>query len=259
MKHLKNLHKNIKFRNYYLLIESFSRQFQLMVFHWSLSDNKSPQVSRTLLSILAVLNNAVVWMVSTRPPTSKPSSSFNNPLVTVPKAPITVGIIVTFMFHSFFNSLARTKYLSFFSHSFCFTMWSAGTAKSTILQVLFFLLIIIRSGRLAEIRWSVCMLKSYWSLCVSFSRYYYYYYHHYWLRVFHISVWRRFFHWSMRDSNFSQVFRTLLSILADLVNAVVWMVLPRPPIANSSMPLTRHLNIVPRAPIIIGITVTYML
>ena len=40
-----------------------------MVFHWSLSDSKSPQVSRTLFNILAVLNNAVVWMVSTRPPT----------------------------------------------------------------------------------------------------------------------------------------------------------------------------------------------
>ena len=47
-----------------------------MVFLWSLSDNKSPQVSRTLLSILAVLNNVVVWMVSTRPPTSKFSSPF---------------------------------------------------------------------------------------------------------------------------------------------------------------------------------------
>ena len=41
-----------------------------MVFHWSLRDSKSPQISRTLLSIRAVLNNAVVWMVSTRPPTS---------------------------------------------------------------------------------------------------------------------------------------------------------------------------------------------
>ena len=30
-----------------------------MVFHWSLSDSKSPQVSRTLLSILVYLNNAV--------------------------------------------------------------------------------------------------------------------------------------------------------------------------------------------------------
>ena len=46
----------------------------LVLFHWGLSDSKSPQVSRTLLSILAVLNNVVVWMVSTRPPTSMSSS-----------------------------------------------------------------------------------------------------------------------------------------------------------------------------------------
>ena len=139
-----------------------------MVFHWSLSDSKSPQVSRTLLSILAVLSNVVVWMVSTRPPTSKSSSPFSNPSVTVRNAPITIGIIVTFMFHSFFYSLARSRYLSFFSHSFSFIPWSAGTAKSTILQVLFFLLIIIRSGLLAVIRWSVCMSKSHRSLCVIF-------------------------------------------------------------------------------------------
>ena len=109
-----------------------------MVFHWSLSDSKSPQVSRTLLSILAVLNNAVVWMVSTHPPTSKSSRPFNNPLVTVPKATITIRMIITFMFHSFFNSLARSRYLSFFSHSFSFILWSARTPKSTILQILFF-------------------------------------------------------------------------------------------------------------------------
>ena len=65
-----------------------------MVFQWSLSDSKSPQVSRTLLSILAVLNNAVVWMVSTRPPTSKSFSPFRNPLVTVPNAPIIIIIII---------------------------------------------------------------------------------------------------------------------------------------------------------------------
>ena len=68
----------------------FSHQRKLMVFHWRLSDSKSPQVSMTLLSILAVFNNAVVWMVSTRSPTSKSSRPFNNPLVTVPKAPITM-------------------------------------------------------------------------------------------------------------------------------------------------------------------------
>ena len=82
-----------------------------MGFLWSLSDSKSPQVSRTLLSILAVLSNAVVWMVSTRPPTSKSSSPFNNPLVIVPNAPITIGIIVTFMFHSFFQFSSKVDVL----------------------------------------------------------------------------------------------------------------------------------------------------
>ena len=62
-----------------------------MVFHWSLSDSKSPLVSRTRLRILAVISNAVVWIVSTSPPTSKSSMPFNNPLVIVPKAPITIG------------------------------------------------------------------------------------------------------------------------------------------------------------------------
>ena len=123
--------------NYYFSLE-FSHQRNLMVFHWILSDSKSPQVSRTLFSILTVFSNAVVWMVSTRLPTSKSSRPFNNPLVTVPKAPITIGIIVTFMFDSFFNSLARSRYLSLFSHSFSFILWSAGTAKSTILQIFFF-------------------------------------------------------------------------------------------------------------------------
>ena len=80
-----------------------------MVFH--LSASKSPQVSRTLLSIQAVLNNSVVRMVSTRPPTSKSSSLFNNPLVTIPKAPITIGIIVTFMFHSFFQFSSKVEVL----------------------------------------------------------------------------------------------------------------------------------------------------
>ena len=45
-----------------------------------LSDSKSPQISRTLLSILVDLNNAVVWMVSTRPLISKSFSPCINPL-----------------------------------------------------------------------------------------------------------------------------------------------------------------------------------
>ena len=105
-----------------------------MVFHWSLSDSKSPQVSRILLSIWAVLNNEVVWMVSTRPTTSKSASPFSNPLVTVPNAPITIGIIVTCMFNSFFQFPSKVEvHILFFNFFFfCFILWSAGTAKSAI-------------------------------------------------------------------------------------------------------------------------------
>ena len=89
-------------------------------------------------------------------------------------------------FHSFFNSLGWSRYLSFFSHSFNFTMWSAGTAKSTILQVLSFLLIIIRSGHLAEIRWSVCIPKFQRSLSVLFYR------TDSGLCIYHLFVWSNF-------------------------------------------------------------------
>ena len=79
-----------------------------------------PQVSRTLLSILADLNNVVVWIFSTRFLISNSSSPFNNPLVTVSRTPITVGINVTFMFRSFFSSLIL--HLDFFQVS-CSTVF----------------------------------------------------------------------------------------------------------------------------------------
>ena len=136
-----------------------------MVSYWSLCDRQSRQVFRTLLSILAYLNNSVVWMISTHPLISKSSVPVSKHLVTVPRAPITIRITGTFMFYGFFNSLAWLRYLSFFSLSFNFSLWSAGTA-----QVLLFLWTIIRSGRLAEIGWSACFYKPPMNLCVSFSR-----------------------------------------------------------------------------------------
>ena len=60
-----------------------------MVFQRSLSYSKSPQVSRTLLSSLADLNKAVVWVVSTRPLISKSHNPCSSPLVTVSNAAIT--------------------------------------------------------------------------------------------------------------------------------------------------------------------------
>ena len=75
-------------------------------------------------------HSCCMYVRAGRPAFSRPYS----PLVTEANVPITIGIIVTLMFHSFFSSLAR----SFFSLSFSFTLWSAGTAKSTIFHVLFF-------------------------------------------------------------------------------------------------------------------------
>ena len=82
-----------------------------MVFYWSFSDSKSSQVSRTILSILADIDNAVVWMISPCPHIPKPSSPFTNPLVTLPSAPITIGVTITFMFSSLFVFSFSSKVL----------------------------------------------------------------------------------------------------------------------------------------------------
>ena len=103
-------------------------------FEWQ----QTPQVSRTLLSILADLNNAVVWMVSTSPLISKSSSSSINSVRYVPNAPITIGSIVTFTFH--FIQFSR-KILVFIS--FIFTLWSAWPARSTVRLVCFFFSIFV--------------------------------------------------------------------------------------------------------------------
>ena len=106
-------------------------------------------------------------MVSTRPPTSKSSSPFNSPLVTVPNAPIMICIIVTFMFHSFYPFRSKVGVLILL---FTFFRFYSLIKVDNFECSLFLLLITIRSGFLAEIRWSVCISKSHRSLCVSFSR-----------------------------------------------------------------------------------------
>ena len=75
-----------------------------MVFHRSLSDSKSPLVTRTYLSILSDLN-AGIWLVSSCPLISKPASPFTKPLRIVQSAPITTGNTVPFMFHRYFKVL----------------------------------------------------------------------------------------------------------------------------------------------------------
>ena len=103
-------------------------------FHCSLN-YKSPQASRTFFSILADLNNTLVWMGSTHTLISKYSSPCTNTLMTVSSERITIGIIVTFTFHIFFQF---SSYLSHFSLFFRCTVLLAGTAKCTIQQVLYY-------------------------------------------------------------------------------------------------------------------------
>ena len=85
-----------------------------MVFHKSLSDTKSPHVSRTFLSILVDLNNDC--KVSTPPLISKSTSPFINSLVTAPRATITIDINVTSMFYSF--SIPKQGLGTYFSFHF---------------------------------------------------------------------------------------------------------------------------------------------
>ena len=122
---------------YYSLQVFFLYQRQLKIFLSSLSDCKSPRVTRTFLSILADLNNAIVWTVVARPPISNSSIPISKPL----------RITVILIFHWILNPLVSSKYLSLFSFSLIFTLWSVRTAKSTTRQVLsLFLITLSYSG-----------------------------------------------------------------------------------------------------------------
>ena len=110
-----------------------------MVFHWNLSDSKSPQVSRTLLSIFTDLSNVVVLIVSGRLDFQL-FQPLIKPLGIVLREPFTTGMTVMFVLHSFSSSLARFKKTSF---SLAFPLWSTGKAKFTCWQVAFIIIIIV--------------------------------------------------------------------------------------------------------------------
>ena len=132
-----------------LLLLLFIRVFHISVSWWSFTGvwvRTSLLMSPGLFSVFWPFSIMLLFAWS---PLGRQLPNLPGPLVTVPKAPITIGIIVTLIFHSFFNSLAWSRYLSLFSDSFSFILWSAGTAESTTLQIFFFFVVVVRSGLLA--------------------------------------------------------------------------------------------------------------
>ena len=137
----------------FLLLLSFH---SLRVCHTSVRVTASLQHSSEYSPILTMLWFGCSWIFLI----PNFSSLFPKLLGTVANTPVIISITITFMFHSFFSSLARFEYLFIFLLSIIFSLWSARTAKSTRCKVLFFFLINTRFSPLAEIRWSVCMSKS---------------------------------------------------------------------------------------------------
>ena len=72
-----------------------------------------------LLNILADFNGCVIWMVLILSLITSSPNLFSRPLETVLRAPTTTVIPIT-MFHNFFSSLAKWKYLSVIFFSFLF-------------------------------------------------------------------------------------------------------------------------------------------
>ena len=132
-----------------------------MIFNRSLSKSKSPKVFRFLFSILADLNNAIVWMVSPHPLISKSTCPCTNPLVTLLNTLVRVVNTITFLFHSLFQFFSKVFVLASLFVFLQFYSLISRKDKVHYSASSLFLLTIIKSGRRAEIRWSVCIQKSF--------------------------------------------------------------------------------------------------
>ena len=122
--------------------------------------------SPELLSILAVLNCAVVWMISILLLVSSSPSLFSRPLRTIPRTPTTISITITFHVPQLFQPSGKIQVFVYIFTFFCCK--SVVHWNSTSLQVLF-LFINTRCGFLDRIEWSICIFKSQIILWVSFS------------------------------------------------------------------------------------------
>ena len=157
------LHLLIMRLYYYFTSYGFFHQPKLIVFYWSLGDSNSPQVHWTLLSIWADFNNAAIWMVSNCSFISKSFSPFTNPisiaLITICAISLIIGALAAPLSCSTVFVVLWLGLGSYLSFHFLL-IYSVVYSVDYSVGSLFFLLTITRSGCLAKIRWSVCILKS---------------------------------------------------------------------------------------------------
>ena len=141
---------------FYYPLASFSHQYYLVVFHQS--DSKSLLVSRILLCIRVDLDNTVVWMVSIHPLITNFYCLFSKTFQNHSKDTNCNWYHHQLHVPLLFSSRARSKYFFFaFDHFHCGLLeWQ----NLTRWQILFCLLINIKSVHLARIRGSFCISKS---------------------------------------------------------------------------------------------------
>ena len=135
---------------------SFPASFNGWFFHKSLSDSKSPQVSKTLLSILIKLNDAFVSMASIMISSSSMASMWS-----AVHSVFLLSLWEPFQVHQlqlvsqsfscstvvvFFSSLTRSKYLLVFSLSFSVSFYSSLENKIYKTAIFFFLTLLVGIG-----------------------------------------------------------------------------------------------------------------
>ena len=104
----------IIFSNFYYFIHlSSSHLCKQLVFH---ERQQFPQITRTLLSILAILNYFLIWMISSLPLISKSSSTCTNSYGDCMEYTNYNWYHCHFHVPLFFHSLARSWYLNLFLH-----------------------------------------------------------------------------------------------------------------------------------------------
>ena len=123
-------------------------------------------------------------------PISKSSSPCSNPLLTALSVTVTIGITVTFVFHSVFSSPVRSRYLSFFS----FVQYSAGSLSFFLL---FYYHLVWSSGRDQITR---LYLKIIIIIVINITN-----------ERFSYQCKLTVFHWRLSDSKSPQVSRTLFN------------------------------------------------